>query len=290
MSTDPEKTESEKVGGLPADDPSLDAFAAQAAKALPRRSPKPEAATQNQPAGGSSPRPAPSPRLQAVGPRQAQEEGRADRQVRTTSQHQQQERGNDYITFKIANETITVNAPRLGPAGEDGTNALVNVDVEVRDRFEAYQDAVKQKTGSAPTNGVVVRRAFKHARKADSWLRLLEEELQRNRPQDAELDDDEDDDLAEILGDVNGRRAARGRVKNKAQQSFRPSKQELASFDAIWEAVGFPDRSGFINAMLHDFLPEGKKPTRARRSSKAPVKSADKSAEVSDDSGGTTTD
>lgn len=165
-------------------------------------------------------------------------------------------------TVTIAQGTVSFEVPVLGEQGSTQRGLLINVDVEVRRRLEEYQDRCKREQGKAPINGVVIRDAFKHAGQTDSWKRLLDEENGRNgRVVDTS------DPLDDLLGTVDGRRSVRGRVKNKTQLSFGPSRQEIATYDAFWEAIGFQDRSAFINALLHDFLPmEVERGRRGRRS------------------------
>ncbi|MFD6416179.1 hypothetical protein [Streptomyces sp. NPDC060194] len=124
------------------------------------------------------------------------------------------------------------------------------VSSQVRKRFAAYQLAQKLSTGHEPTNAVVVRRAVLHAKKHDLFATLLESVRHRQQPvQDADFDPDN------IFGDVPARRTERGAVKDGRQQSFRPSKQELAVIDGFTTAYGFPNRSDFLNGALDAFLP-----------------------------------
>ncbi|EPH41478.1 hypothetical protein ABT390_34285 [Streptomyces aurantiacus] len=130
------------------------------------------------------------------------------------------------------------------------------VEDQVRQRFGHYQDIVKAQTGREPTNAVVVRRAFLHARKNDLWAELLERVRHRQQPVS-----EEDDDPDGLFGDVPARRVERGAIKNGRQLPFRPSLQELEIYDAHREAYGFANRSDFLDAVLDAFLP----PLPARR-------------------------
>ncbi|MFD1277887.1 hypothetical protein ACFQ51_55810 [Streptomyces kaempferi] len=44
-------------------------------------------------------------------------------------------------------------------------------------------------------------------------------------------------------------------MKDSTQQSFRPSRQELAVYDGYAAAHGFDNRSDFLDAVLGGFLP-----------------------------------
>ncbi|MFD9442454.1 hypothetical protein ACFWBR_30500 [Streptomyces sp. NPDC060006] len=125
------------------------------------------------------------------------------------------------------------------------------VESQVRKRFTHYQTAVKLETGSEPTNAVVVRRAFLHVKKNNSWNILRERARHRQHPVT-----EEDNDPDGLFGDVPARRVDRGSVKNSTQQSFRPSRQELAVYDAFAAAHGFDNRSDFLDAVLDAFLPD----------------------------------
>ncbi|MEV3996659.1 hypothetical protein AB0K62_13415 [Streptomyces halstedii] len=124
------------------------------------------------------------------------------------------------------------------------------VSTSVRDRIAQYQLTKKMEAGKEPTNSVVVRRAFLHAKRGDLFRKLLSAVHHRQNPVE---DEDYDDDG--LLGEVVGRRAERGRMKDSQQQSFRPSYQELATYDAFSTAYGFPSRSDFLDACLDEFLP-----------------------------------
>ncbi|NUP35751.1 MAG: hypothetical protein HOY76_01690 [Streptomyces sp.] len=120
----------------------------------------------------------------------------------------------------------------------------------VRERFAHYQLTKKMQTGKEPTNAVVVRRAVLNARKNDLFAQLLEQVRHRQQPVE-----EEDHDPDGLFGEVPGRRAERGRMKDSVQQSFRPSYQELEVIDAMTTAYGFPSRSDFLDAALDAFLP-----------------------------------
>ncbi|MGN2642282.1 hypothetical protein ACTD5D_40165 [Nocardia takedensis] len=173
---------------------------------------------------------------------------------------------------------VVVSVTDLGTAGQEATDCLVNVNAAVRQRFTAYQTDCKLTTGKEPSNGMVVRRAFTAARKegADVFAGMLAS-LDSNQ---VLSDEDEDDDPDGILGPVPGRRVARGRMKDSAQQSFRPSKQELATYDAVSDAFGFPSRSDFISALLDYFLPQlpATKTRRARKAGQTTTPAADPGA------------
>ncbi|MGV9836540.1 hypothetical protein ACWDUL_20460 [Nocardia niigatensis] len=242
--------EKDPKDGLPPD-PSLGAFAAatQNAFAAPttprptRPAPQPTAPVTT-PASPPGPVAAPA-RRPAAPPRRATPPPETDGTV-----------------IKIAADTIEVFIPALGDIGATSKQTLVNVDEDIKGRFTAYCEAKKREGGGEPPAGLVVRRAYNKARKEDTWQRLLAEETMRSG-----LADDEDDDPDGLLGDVEGRRATRGSVRVKRGFAFRPSRQELALFDAIAAAVGFSDRGAFVNAILHDFLPsEVAKPRRRTKS------------------------
>ncbi|MGW1564399.1 hypothetical protein ACWCQ1_49415 [Streptomyces sp. NPDC002144] len=133
---------------------------------------------------------------------------------------------------------------------QDPFPCLIMVDTEVRRRFEQYQTTQKLATGHEPTNAVVVRRAFLHAKRNDLFQQLREDVRHQQQPL-AEEDLDEDG----LFGDVPNRRVERGRTKSRTQQSFRPSGRELAVYDAFCDSYLFPNRSDFLNAILDAFLP-----------------------------------
>lgn len=147
--------------------------------------------------------------------------------------------------------TIEVQVPALGPTGARATQCTVMVSTAVRDRFAHYQLAKKMAGEKEPSNALVVRRAFLHAKRNNLFGKLLADVYhQQNQV------DDEDYDEDGLLGDVVGRRTVRGRMKQTGQQSFRPSEQELATYDAYSQAYGFPSRSDFLDAVLDEFLPQ----------------------------------
>ena len=147
---------------------------------------------------------------------------------------------------------VIVEIPKLGPDGALPTQCVINVTTAVRDRFAQYQLVKKLETASEPTNAIVIRRAVLAARKADAFDRLARQVAAR---QQEPLDAEEDFDADGFLGEAIGRKAERGRVKDSQQQSFRPTRQELATYDAIVAAYRFPSRSDFLNEALDDFLP-----------------------------------
>lgn len=147
--------------------------------------------------------------------------------------------------------TIEVQVPALGPVGARATQCTVMVSTAVRDRFAHYQLAKKMAGEKEPSNALVVRRAFLHVRRANLFGKLLADLYHQ-----ANAVDDEDYDEDGLLGDVVGRRTIRGRLKETGQQSFRPSEQELVTYDAYSQAYGFPSRSDFLDAVLDEFLPQ----------------------------------
>lgn len=146
---------------------------------------------------------------------------------------------------------IEVEVPALGPAGARATQCTVMVSTSVRDRFAHYQLAKKMAGDKEPSNALVVRRAFLHCKRAGLFGKLLADLYHQHNAVD-----DEDYDEDGLLGDVIGRRTVRGRLKETGQQSFRPSEQELATYDAYSQAYGFPSRSDFLDAVLDEFLPQ----------------------------------
>ncbi|THA29142.1 hypothetical protein E6R18_24845 [Streptomyces sp. A1277] len=157
-------------------------------------------------------------------------------------------------------ETGQVQIPNLGPEGSRATQCTIMVSGSVRDRIAQYQLSKKTETGKEPTNSVVVRRAFLNARRHNLFRTLLAAVHHRQNP--VEEEDYDDDGL---LGEVVGRRVERGRMKDSQQQSFRPSYQELATYDAFSTAYGFPSRSDFLDACLDEFLPSKATPARRNR-------------------------
>jgi len=154
---------------------------------------------------------------------------------------------------------IEVRVPQLGPAGTRGVQCTVMIRQEVRDRFARYQLEKKLQGEDEPSNSMVVRRAFLHAQRNDLFGEIL-----RDVYHAANALGEEDYDEGGLLGDVVGRRTTRGRTRHTTQQSFRPSEQELAAYDAFQTAYGFPDRSAFIDGLLDRFLPPLPPPGRRR--------------------------
>lgn len=147
--------------------------------------------------------------------------------------------------------TIEVQVPALGPAGARATQCTVMVSTSVRDRFAHYQLAKKMAGEKEPSNALVVRRAFLHCKRGNLFGKLLADLYHQHNQVD-----DEDYDEDGLLGDVIGRRTVRGRLKETGQQSFRPSEQELVTYDAYSQAYGFPSRSDFLDSVLDEFLPQ----------------------------------
>lgn len=145
---------------------------------------------------------------------------------------------------------VEIVIPDLGPTGKLTLQCAVNISVDVRNRFSAYQADRYASTGLEPTNAVVVRRAVLAANKANAFHDLREVALAR-----LQIGESEDEDPDDLFGEVEGRRETRGRIKLTAQQPFRPSRQELAVIDAIWKGFGFPSRSDFLHAVLDWWLP-----------------------------------
>ncbi|MFD4241887.1 hypothetical protein ACFWP3_09845 [Streptomyces sp. NPDC058525] len=118
--------------------------------------------------------------------------------------------------------------------------------MSVVERFHAYQLDQKVRTGSEPSNTVVVFQAINAA-------------VRTNRL--AELNEAPADDPEDFLAiHAPGRRTSRERRKTD-QLSWRPTFGQLEKLDGVWPAY-FKDRSQFVNAVLDDFLPAAK---RARR-------------------------
>jgi len=146
---------------------------------------------------------------------------------------------------------VKVRIPNLGPAGARATQCTIMASQNVRERFAHYQLAKKMAGEKEPSNALVVRRAFLYCKRGSLFTKLLRDVYQQQNAVD-----DEDYDEDGFLGEVVGRRAVRGRLKDSGQQSFRPSEQELANYDAFTQAYGFPSRSDFLNAVLDEFLPQ----------------------------------
>jgi hypothetical protein len=236
-------------GGLPADDGALDAFGAAARGAFePRRRPRRSATPVNTPSPAG---PEPQPRTETpraptgVEPAAAQVTFAAPRMPSAAATRDAP------APRRSLPGVATLQVPDLGEAGRHSTQCTIMVRTEIRRRFEHYQGITKLQTGREPTNAVVVRRAVLHARKQNLFTRMLESVRRRQQPVgDEDLDDDG------LLGEVPNRRADRGRIKDSDQQSLRPSRQELAVFDAYVEAYSFANRSEFLDAALDEFLPE----------------------------------
>lgn len=143
-----------------------------------------------------------------------------------------------------------VTVPDLGPTGSRAIQCTIMASQSVRERIAHYQLSKKMEGKPEPTNAIVVRRAFLHAKRNNLFGKILADLQHQQNPVDEE---DYDEDGA--LGQVVGRRPVRGRLKDSGQQSFRPSEQELATYDAFSAAYGFPNRSDFLNALLDEFLP-----------------------------------
>lgn len=147
--------------------------------------------------------------------------------------------------------SIEVQVPALGSAGMRATQCTIMASGSVRDRFAHYQLSKKMAGEKEPSNALVVRRAFLYCKRANLFGKLLTDVYQQHNAVE-----DEDYDEDGLLGEVIGRRAVRGRLKDSGQQSFRPSEQELVTYDAYSQAYGFPSRSDFLNAVLDEFLPQ----------------------------------
>ncbi|MFE9437092.1 hypothetical protein [Streptomyces sp. NPDC006640] len=158
-----------------------------------------------------------------------------------------------------AGGVIEVQVPDLGPTGSRATQCTVMLSQNVRDRFARYQLEKKMAGEKEPSNALVVRRAFLYARRNDQLGQILASVYH----QAIEVDE-EDYDEDGMLGDVIGRRTVRGRLRDNGQQSFRPSEQELATYDAYSRAYGFPNRSDFMEGILDHFLPQLPGPGRRR--------------------------
>lgn len=231
-----------RSGGLPEDDGSLDGFAlpqtAAAAFAPAARTRRPAPATEpSTPSGGRTADPVPTPTTSPVN------SSAGPTSVPHAAPH-------TYVTLPApAQAHFAPTAPSRADS-QDPLPCLIMVDLEVRRRFEHYQTAQKLATGHEPTNAIVVRRAFLHAKRRELFQQLREDVRHQQQPL-AEEDLDPDG----LFGDVPARRVERGRTKSRTQQSFRPSGRELAVYDAYGSHYGFPNRSDFLNAVLDAFLP-----------------------------------
>lgn len=200
---------------------------------------------------------------------------RAPERPEQAQQNEQEERGQEVAVRAVAGPPAThrpvplayrsevqidqVQVPSLGPAGARATQCTVMVSHSVRERFAHYQLSKKMAGDKEPSNALVVRRAFLYCKRNNLFGKVLADVYQQHNAVDEE-DYDEDG----MLGEVVGRRAVRGRLKDSGQQSFRPSEQELANYDAFCQAYGFPSRSDFLNAVLDEFLPQLPTPSRRR--------------------------
>ncbi|GGN46350.1 hypothetical protein [Streptomyces fuscichromogenes] len=164
----------------------------------------------------------------------------------------------------VTPDAVPVARIEIAHTGADAsrlpTQCTIMVQAQVRDRFGKYQTAQKVETGLEPTNAVVVKRAFLHANRNDLWPQLREAVRHRQQPIS-----EEDHDPDGLFGEVPARRVDRGGVKHGVQQSFRPSLQELAVYDAYAEAYSFNNRSDLLDAVLDAFLPSLPAVRRAMR-------------------------
>ncbi|MDX3298594.1 hypothetical protein PV569_33575 [Streptomyces scabiei] len=152
---------------------------------------------------------------------------------------------------RLQGGVVHVQVPDLGPSGARPTQCTVMLSHNVRDRFARYQLEKKMAGEKEPANALVVRRAFLSAKRNNLFGEILAEMYHR-----ANAVDEEDYDEDGLLGEVVGRRPVRGRLRESGQQSFRPSEQELATYDAFSTAYGFLDRSAFMEGLLDRFLPQ----------------------------------
>lgn len=155
------------------------------------------------------------------------------------------------LAYRADVQIDQVPVPNLGPAGARATQCTIMIGQNVRDRFAHYQLSKKMAGEREPSNALVVRRAFLYCKRHNLFGKLVGDVYQQQNAVDEE-DYDEDG----MLGEVVGRRAVRGRLKDSGQQSFRPSEQELANYDAFTQTYGFPSRSDFLGAVLDEFLPQ----------------------------------
>ncbi|MFG2775304.1 hypothetical protein [Streptomyces sp. NPDC048350] len=208
-------------GGLPEDE-ALDAFGAAAAAAF-------------QPRKAAQPTPTTAPQA----PVTFSEQGLAEAALPASLAHPR----------RVVAPLAALPVEAVGRRGTD--QCTVMIDQNVRTRFEQYQTVQKVLTGREPTNAVVVRRAVLHAQRHGLYEEMLSK--LRSRAQPAQEEDADPDGLFGV--EVTGRRTERGRVKNRTQQSFRPSARELAVIDGLTDQWGFPSRSDFVNEVLDAFLP-----------------------------------
>ena len=218
-------------GGLP-DAPDLAAaFAARPNRRKPEPPPRPVEEPETPPEPEAAPEPPPEPEKPSVALLPAQAAAPATPAPK-----------------------VDIELPNLGALGRTTMQCAVNIDLGVQDRFNEYQADRKTATGREPTNAVVIRRAVAAANKEEVFGELLEAALLRLR-----TGEEADDDSDSLFGEVEGRKESRGRTKTTGQQPFRPSRQELAVIDAIWQGYHFPSRSDFLNAVLDWWLPKAKK-------------------------------
>ncbi|MEU5240940.1 hypothetical protein ACH4UR_24850 [Streptomyces lydicus] len=149
----------------------------------------------------------------------------------------------------VSPEPEPVDEP-TSPADERFTQVVVNVDVDVLERFKAYQFDERAKTKSEPSNTVVVFRAINDAVKNKKLGEL------------SSGPEEESDDFLAI--EAPGRRTSRERRKTD-QLSWRPTFKDLDKIDKLWATHAFDNRSAFIEAVLGAYLPALKKGRRARR-------------------------
>jgi hypothetical protein len=124
------------------------------------------------------------------------------------------------------------------------------VDVDVLERFKAYQLQQKIRTGEDPSNTVVVFRAINAAVKAKQL-----EELNAGPEEDS-------DDFLSIH--APGRRTSRERRRTD-QLSWRPTFGNLEMIDGLVQQYQYKDRSRLINVVLGAFLPELRRGKRSKR-------------------------
>lgn len=151
----------------------------------------------------------------------------------------------------VSSPAVEIDLPNLGPIGKTTMQCAVNIELTVQARFAYYQDERKRVTGLEPTNAVVMRRAVSAANKKGVFPELLEAAQAR-----LQTGEEEDEESSDLFGEVEGRKTSRGRTKATGQQPFRPSRQELAVIDALWQGFDFPSRSDFCNAVLDWWLPQ----------------------------------
>ncbi|WP_225636773.1 hypothetical protein [Streptomyces solaniscabiei] len=123
------------------------------------------------------------------------------------------------------------------------------MEVDVLERFKAYQLDQKVRTREEPSNTVVVFQAINAAVKSGKL---------------GELNSQPEEDEGEFLSiHAPGRRTSRERRRTD-QLSWRPTFGNLDMIDGLWPEHNFKDRSQFINAVLDAYLPAAKR-RRSRR-------------------------